>query len=144
MLKQVKQAPGEALADFSIFKLVAEAWGCGEMFEPWTSPEAAFELLQQISAGQPCDITGINGYAHIDGAGGVQWPFPAGSACASASTVVTDNGNDVGAAGRGGGREDPDPNQRRLFADGRFCTPDERAAATRPCLPPISPFVAQQ
>ena len=31
--------PGEALADFHIFRLVAEAWGCGDMFARWKTPE---------------------------------------------------------------------------------------------------------
>ena len=32
VVKKVARAPGEALADFSIFKLIAEYWGCGKMF----------------------------------------------------------------------------------------------------------------
>ena len=40
LMKKVARAPGQALADFSIFKLVAEYWGCGELFERWTDPEA--------------------------------------------------------------------------------------------------------
>ncbi len=31
--KKVRRAPGQALSDFSIFRLVANAWGCGEMFD---------------------------------------------------------------------------------------------------------------
>ena len=37
-------APGQALADFSIFKLVAEYWGCGQMFRAWRSPAATFQI----------------------------------------------------------------------------------------------------
>ena len=70
------RAPGEALADFSIFKLVAEYWGCGRMFDRWTDPEAVFQLLKELSRGQPCDITGIRDYQMLDEAGGIQWPFP--------------------------------------------------------------------
>ena len=36
LVKKVARAPGQALADFYIFKLVADAWGCGEMFARWT------------------------------------------------------------------------------------------------------------
>jgi assimilatory nitrate reductase catalytic subunit len=101
VLKQVRRAPGEALADFWIFKLVAEAWGCGALFRRWESPEATFRLLAALTAGRPCDISGIVGYEQIDAARGIQWPYPAGT------TEV-------------------EP-ERRLFADGRFCTPDGRA-----------------
>ena len=62
IVRKVARAPGEALADFHIFKLIAEYWGCGEMFRRWESPAAVFQLLKQLSAGQPCDITGIDDY----------------------------------------------------------------------------------
>jgi anaerobic selenocysteine-containing dehydrogenase len=101
VIKRVARAPGEALADFHIIRLVAEAWGCGDMFAEWTSPEAVFEILKRLSAGRPCDITGIGDYATVDRAGGIQWPLPAG-------TELRDN-------------------QRRLFADGLYFTPDKRA-----------------
>ncbi|MDP1805478.1 MAG: molybdopterin-dependent oxidoreductase, partial [Acidimicrobiales bacterium] len=52
-IRRVVRAPGQALADFSIFKLVADAWGCGDMFEEWSSPEAVFRILQRLSAGRP-------------------------------------------------------------------------------------------
>jgi assimilatory nitrate reductase catalytic subunit len=99
-IKRVVRAPGQALADFSIFKLVADAWGCGEMFEEWSSPEATFRILQRLSAGRPCDITGIKGYEEIDELGGVQWPAVAGAA------------RDT---------------ERRLYSDGRFFHTDGRA-----------------
>lgn len=101
LLERVSRAPGQALADFYIFRLVAEAWGAGEMLAAWSSPEAVFQILQRLSAGTPCDITGIGGYAHLRGAGGIQWPYPAGA-------------HDLGA-------------HRRLFEDGRFYYPDGRA-----------------
>lgn len=100
--KRVARAPGDALADFSIFTLIAEAWGCGSMFAGWHSPEAVWSILTKLSKGQPCDMSGITDYATIDAAGGMQWPFPAGSELA------------VG-------------DERRLFADGRFFHPDGRA-----------------
>ncbi len=85
--KAVSPAPGRALSDFRIVRLLAEAWGgeCAALFRraEWESPEAVFRLMQKLSAGRPCDITGIgrdpqwNGspYAHLDAAGGVQWPW---------------------------------------------------------------------
>jgi anaerobic selenocysteine-containing dehydrogenase len=100
-VRRVMSAPGEALADFWIFKAIAEEWGCGELFEDWSSPEAVFRLLQRCSAGTPCDFTGIAGYAALDREGGVQWPYP----------------EDDRQAGH----------ERRLFGDGRFFTADGRA-----------------
>ena len=102
-IKRVVRAPGQALADFSIFKLVAEYWGCGEMFRQWQSPAATFQILKRLSAGQPCDITGIDGYDMLDERGGIQWPCPAGESEAVPET------------------------ERRLFEDGRYYHPDGRA-----------------
>ncbi|HWH34457.1 MAG TPA: molybdopterin-dependent oxidoreductase [Acidimicrobiales bacterium] len=102
LLKRVSRAPGVALADFAIFKLVADAWGCGELFEEWSSPEAVFAILGRLSAGRPGDLSGIDGYAMVDDHQGIQWPFPAG-----ATAVVGD--------------------ERRLFAGGRFFHADGRA-----------------
>jgi assimilatory nitrate reductase catalytic subunit len=74
--RKVSRAPGLALSDFAIFKLVAEAWGCGELFRRWESPEATFRLLRELTRGQPCEFTGIEGYDHLQTEGGIQWPFP--------------------------------------------------------------------
>jgi anaerobic selenocysteine-containing dehydrogenase len=100
LVRKSRRAPGTALADFHIFQLVAEYWGCGGMFREWNSPEKVFQLLKKVSQGQPCDITGIRDYRAVDDAGGIQWPF-------------TEN-NDHG-------------QERRLFEDGRFFTPDSKA-----------------
>ena len=102
LVKKVSRAPGQALADFHIFQLISHYWGCSTMFARWTSPEAAFDLLKDISRGQPCDISGIRDYHHLDECGGIQWPLPLGS-------------------------EEPPAQERRLFEDGKFFTPDERA-----------------
>ncbi|MDF1823370.1 MAG: nitrate reductase [Verrucomicrobiales bacterium] len=101
IVKKVAKAPGQALADFSIVKLLANVWGCGDWFKQWQSPEAAFRILQELSEGQACDISGIDGYRQIDEEGGVQWPFPKGT---------TDTAK-----------------QRRLFSDGQFFTPNQKA-----------------
>jgi assimilatory nitrate reductase catalytic subunit len=101
LVKKVARAPGLALSDFNIFRLVAEAWGCSGMFERWSTPERVFQIIKQTSRGQPCDITGIRDYAMLDDAGGIQWPFPEGAAL--------------------------EPRGRRLFSDGRFHHPDGRA-----------------
>ncbi|MGC3992361.1 MAG: nitrate reductase [Chthoniobacteraceae bacterium] len=79
LVKRVSRAPGQALSDFSIFRLIAEYWGCSGMFARWTAPEAVFQILKEITRGQPCDITGIRDYRMIDEAGGIQWPLPEGT-----------------------------------------------------------------
>ncbi len=102
LVKKVARAPGQALADFYIFKLIAEAWGCGDMLRRWSSPEAVFRLLTEVTRGQPCDITGITGYDMIEKMRGVQWPLPEGTPVEAAS-------------------------ERRLFEDGRFFHADGKA-----------------
>jgi assimilatory nitrate reductase catalytic subunit len=99
-IRKVAAAPGDAKPDFWILHALAEAWGCGELFRSWSTPEATFRLLAELSRGRPCDFTGITGYADLD-AGGIQWPHPAGA---------------------------PAPaSERRLFGDGRFFHADGRA-----------------
>ncbi len=75
-IKAVRKAPGLALSDFRIFRLIADAWGCGEMFEKWKDPQSAFQILRDLTVERPCDITGIQDYEHIDSEGGIQWPLP--------------------------------------------------------------------
>jgi assimilatory nitrate reductase catalytic subunit len=121
LIKQVMRAPGEALSDFRIVQLLAQAWGTGEMFTRWTSPEAVFGMLQECSRDQPCDFTGVRDYDMLDELGGVQWPLPEGTQVARGA-------------------------ERRLFEDGQFFTPNRRARfvfeeprplpeATRPQFP---------
>jgi predicted molibdopterin-dependent oxidoreductase YjgC len=85
------------------------------MFRGWQTPEAVFRVLQRCSEGQPCDITGIEGYDMIRKSGGVQWPR---SKVLSAECSMT--------------------NERRLFEDGKFFTPDQRAkfCFDEPVAPP--------
>jgi assimilatory nitrate reductase catalytic subunit len=102
VVRPVARAPGQALSDFRIFQLVAESWGCGEMFARWRSPEAVFAILRELSRGRPCDVTGIRDYGMLDECGGVQWPH----------------------------RDDapsPPETERRLFGDGRFFHADGKA-----------------
>ncbi len=101
LLKKVARAPGQALSDLSIFRLVAEYWGCGEMFSRWQTVEDVFNSMKDLSRGQPCDISGVEGYRMLDKRGGIQWPYPADGADES--------------------------QQRRLFADGQFYHADGRA-----------------
>ena len=79
MVQKIFDPPGQALPDFEIFRRIAQAWGCGPMFREWTSPEAVFQILKRLSAGQPCDFSGIRDYSMLLEKGGIQWPFPAGA-----------------------------------------------------------------
>ncbi len=112
LTKKVARAPGHALSDFNIFKLVAHYWGCADLFSRWTSPESVFQILKQLSAGQPCDFSGVHDYQQLDDCGGIQWPL---------------------AKSPGRSNDDPlqedvkPPRERRLFEDGRFFTPDGKA-----------------
>ncbi|MEO0795966.1 MAG: nitrate reductase [Verrucomicrobiota bacterium] len=99
--RKVSRSPGQALADFHIFQLVAHYWGCGDMFKRWTSPEEVFKLLTELTENQPCDITGIPSYEKLEESGGIQWPLPSGT-------------NEF-------------EKERRLFEDGKFFHPDQRA-----------------
>jgi assimilatory nitrate reductase catalytic subunit len=103
LYKKVARAPGQALADFYIFRLLADAWGCGDLFTAWTSPEAVFQMLKRLSRGTPCDFFGIKDSQMIDDRGGIQWPYPEDA---------------------GGPTSQP---ERRLFEDGRFYHDDGKA-----------------
>ena len=96
--------PGDARSDFAITLAVAQRWGCGALFSGWGSPRDAFEEWRRVSAGRPCDYSGIT-WERIDEAGGVQWPCPASP------------GEDLPLGGTA-----------RLYADGRYHRPGGRAA----------------
>jgi anaerobic selenocysteine-containing dehydrogenase len=104
LMRKVSRAPGQALSDFRIFRLISQYAGVAGLFSEWTSPEAVFEILKRCSKDQPCDFTGITGYEMLARSGGVQWPL----------------------AAMPGGDEVPEQ-ERRLFADGRFFTADQKA-----------------
>ncbi len=104
-VKKVAKAPGVALADFQIFRLVAEHWGCGDMFRSWKSPADVFQILKRLSAAQPCDFSAIEDYAMLDARGGIQWPYVDQDECRAETTAT----------------------ERRLFEDGKFFHADGRA-----------------
>ncbi len=101
VVKKVKRAPGAALTDFAIFRLIAKYWGCSAIFEEWESPESVFRIMKRLSAGQPCDFTGIEDYPMLDQRQGIQWPYPDAS--------------------------ESEDSERRLFENGRFMHPDGKA-----------------
>ena len=126
LVKKVARAPGQALSDFNIFKLIAQYWGCGEMFSRWSSPEAVFQILKELSRGRPCDFTGIADYHMIDDCGGVQWPWAEeGTSNIEHRTSNIESGT-LNAQRSTLNAQRPGQ-ERRLFADGKFFTPDRRA-----------------
>ncbi|WP_010588385.1 molybdopterin oxidoreductase family protein [Schlesneria paludicola] len=131
-IKQIARAPGQALSDFRIFQLIAQACGVGSMFRQWSSPAAVFQLLKQLSKDRPCDFSGIEDESHLDRSGGIQWPFPP----LQADSALTDSAErsqiTMPVAGI--------TQERRLFADGKFFHADGRAKlrfeASRPMPEP--------
>ena len=94
------EPPGEARPDFDIFLAVGERLGCREsLFPGWTKPEDAFNEWRMVSRGRLCDVSGIS-YDMLASHGAVQWPLADGAVPERAS---------------------------RLYADGKFQTPDGRA-----------------
>lgn len=137
-LKKVRQAPGIALSDFRIFRLIANSWGCGELFARWTDPESAFRLLRDLTKDRPCDITGIESYEMIDAFGGIQWPYSAGSEVARLSKLLASGAPPLAAELdlSAPASEDALPAatskvallpERRLFEDGIYYTPSGKA-----------------
>ena len=94
------EPPGEAKPDFDIFLDIARKLGCDrELFPGWSTPRDAFEEWRKVSAGRPCDYSGMT-WELIEEHGGLQWPFRAGDEPGLTS---------------------------RLYADGRFNTEDGKA-----------------
>jgi assimilatory nitrate reductase catalytic subunit len=90
------------------------------MFSQWSSPQAVFQLLKKLSAGTPCDFAGIQDYRHIDANGGIQWPY-------ENSKLQTPNSSPKSLRGPETSSSKLRSEERRLFADGKFFTPDGKA-----------------
>ncbi|WP_290869774.1 nitrate reductase [Aquabacterium sp.] len=103
-------APGEARHDWAIFtelgrrlearlpeRVATYLPGTPTLF-PYTTPESVWNEHRDSTRGQDLDITGLS-YALLDTLGPQQWPMPEGAS----------------------------QGQARLYADGRFPTPDGRA-----------------
>ena len=111
LVKKVRHAPGQALSDFHICQLIAHYWGCGGMFARWSSPEAVFQILKEVSREMPNDISGVRDYRMLDECGGIQWPLSEADAL---RCQIFESARQI-------------PSERRLFEDGRFFTADGRA-----------------
>jgi assimilatory nitrate reductase catalytic subunit len=97
--------PGKALSDFDIFVKVAEKLGVREKIYPgWKSASDAFDEWAKVSSGRLCDYSGMSFDSLADGKAS-QWPQRAGE-----EPVAT----------------------TRLYADGKFQTPDGRARIVCP------------
>lgn len=141
VVRPISPAPGQALSDFRIFQLVAEYWGCAEMFRGWQSPRHVFQFLKQLSAGQPCDFSGMEDYEMLDRCGGIQWPFPADQESGvrgQESGIGSQSDANAECGIRNAEYRTSIPHsefriphsissQRRLFEDGRFYHADGRA-----------------
>ncbi len=103
-------APGQARHDWAIFtdlgrrlearlpeRVAAYRVGTSTLF-PYTCAESVWLEHRESTRGRDLDITGLS-YALLETAGPQQWPFPEGAT----------------------------QGQARLYADGRFATPDGRA-----------------
>lgn len=134
-IRKVRQAPGQALSDFHIFQRIAQHWGCADLFKTWSTPEAVFQLLRELSAGRPCDFTGIRDYEHLDQAGGIQWPYKnLKSQISNLKSATTDNDLKAQSSYPKSSSTDnglksqisnlKSSQERRLFADGHFHHPD--------------------
>lgn len=95
--RRAQDPPAGVKTDIEILTGLAERLGRGRFF-PTAEPRAIFEELRRASAGGMADYSGIT-YERIEASDGVFWPCPA----------------------------EDHPGTPRLFADGRFFTPDGRA-----------------
>ncbi|MGJ8724954.1 MAG: molybdopterin oxidoreductase family protein [Roseibacillus sp.] len=123
-IRQVKEAPGQALTDFRIVHALADRWGGCDFLKKWPTPNDAFQAMKSLSKGQPCDITGIRDHDHIEQAGGIQWPFPHGSVALQAAQPNPQMGS---GSETGYKPALPSTSERRLFGDGKFYHPNSKA-----------------
>ena len=116
LVKKVSKAPGHALSDFNIFKLIGHYWGCAHLFSNWTSPERVFQILKDLSRDQPCDFSGIEDYHALDELGGIQWPAASESLKPNESEAADSKSQTSNLK-----------QERRLFEDGKFFHADGKA-----------------
>ena len=102
LVRQAIDPPGEALPDWEIFTRLAAAMGFERDFA-WSSPAEVYDEFAACTEGRRCDVTGIS-HARLRREGSLQWPCPT--------------------ADRAAGEH---PGTARLYADGRFPTPNGRA-----------------
>lgn len=97
----LERKPNE-ISDYECILGMAKALGMGKAIERWETPEDCFNLLRDVSRGKPCDFSGVK-WDELTGSHGRQWPYPEGREAEFAD------------------------DQRRLYEDGVFYTPNGRA-----------------
>jgi anaerobic selenocysteine-containing dehydrogenase len=97
LLNKAVDPPGDALPDWRLVQAVAQHMGYGEKLPYQSAAEIYDELRHLTEGGYPLDISGISHARLRDGP--IQWPCP----------------------------DESHPGTPRLYADGRFATPDGRA-----------------
>ena len=91
---------GNERSDYEVILGVGRALGMGDLLNGWETPRDCFELMKKCSKGMPCDITGVT-WEGLENSAGIQWPFREG--------------------------EELKENERRLYEDGAYFTPNGRA-----------------
>ena len=101
-MRPVLERGKNEISDYECILGVAKALGMGKAIERWETPEQCFDMLREISRGKPCDFSGVK-WDDLTDSKGRQWPYPEGREAEFAD------------------------DQRRLYEDGVFFTPDGRA-----------------
>lgn len=112
---KVVEPPGEARADWEIYAGIGRRLGPESLFG-WSSSSEVFDEYRGLTHGTPVDITGLSHERLARGP--VQWPAP---------ERLEREGRGVGRSRRLPETELEHPGTPRLYIDGRFNTPDERA-----------------
>jgi predicted molibdopterin-dependent oxidoreductase YjgC len=97
LLNKAVEPPGDARPDWQLVQSIAQHMGYGAQLGYQSAAEVYDELRHLTAGGHPLDISGIS-HARLR-AGPIQWPCP----------------------------DATHPGTARLYADGRFATPDGRA-----------------
>lgn len=99
-MRQVLPRQENEISDYEAILGVGKALGMGDLLHGWETPKDCFALMKECSRGMPCDITGVT-WEGLENSHGIQWPFREGDKL----------------------QED----QRRLYEDGKFFTPSQKA-----------------
>ncbi|MDB1955293.1 MULTISPECIES: molybdopterin oxidoreductase family protein [Clostridium] len=99
-IQPVLEKKKDELSDYDILLGIGKALGMGSLLDKWKTPKDAFEVLKECTRNMPCDITGVS-YDMLKDSKGIQWPFKEG--------------------------DDIEKEERRLFEDKKFYTPNKKA-----------------
>ncbi|HEY9613353.1 nitrate reductase [Allocoleopsis sp.] len=113
-----RNAPGEAKADWEIFAEVGRRLGFADQFAFQDSAAVRAEFLQ-LTRGRVCDQTGISSQ-RLEAEGPIQWPCPEELKVSRLQVEGSTSSNLQHSTFK-------PSNQKRLYTDLRFPTPDGRA-----------------